>query len=302
MTTPGPSACEPTVRNATVIADGTRLAVTTYPYEPRPGAAGSPREPVLLLHGLAGYAGEWGPLARLLLTAHEVVAYDARGHGSSDRRPPDGDLSRAAHARDAVAVIEQIVIAQIGLERPVLVGQSIGGVSALLAAAARPDLLRALVLVEASPKALDPDLPPRIGAWLDSWPIPFTSREAAAAFFGGGRSGLGWAHGLQEGPDGLRPRFDRDVMLACAADGAAEPRSYWPEWDRLECPVLVVRGDTGQLTEADAEEMRDRRPGTWTETVADAGHDVHLDRPEALHALIERFLDTHRPAAQPSPR
>jgi hypothetical protein len=53
----------------------------------------------LLLHGLAGYAGEWAEAARWLTGRCRVLALDARGHGGSERSP--ADVSRAAHVADA---------------------------------------------------------------------------------------------------------------------------------------------------------------------------------------------------------
>ncbi|MGW6603745.1 alpha/beta fold hydrolase [Streptomyces sp. NPDC055036] len=245
------------------------------------GVGSGEGRPVLLLHGLAGHAAEWDPLVRLLRPARRVVAYDARGHGASERRP--ADVSRAAHVRDVVAVAERLA-----LDRPVLVGQSLGGHTAMLAAAAHPELFSALVLIEAGPRGPDPEVPARIGGWLDSWPVPFASREEATAFFGGGPAGRAWAAGLAEHPDGLRPRVDREVMVAYVAENAR--RSFWDEWERVRCPTLVVRGDTGSMPEAEATEMRVRRPGTELRVIPSAAHDVHLDQPGALHEAIEAFL------------
>lgn len=257
--------------------DGVRLVCTEY----APSGEGD-AVPVLLLHGLAGHTAEWDVLAGLLGPGHRPVGYDARGHGMSDRLPKD--VSRAAHVRDVVAVIEQLA-----LPRPVLVGQSLGGLTALLTAAAHPELVRALVLVEAGPRGPAPELPGKIGTWLDSWPVPFESPDAAARFFGGGPAGRAWAAGLDVRPDGLYPRVDRDVMVDCVAESAV--RSFWREWDQVRCPTLVVRGDSGAMPASEAEEMRVRHPaGTRVEVVPGAGHDVHLDRPAELRALIERFL------------
>ncbi|MEV8415539.1 alpha/beta hydrolase [Streptomyces niveus] len=256
--------------------DGVRLTCTEY------GPCEESAVPVLLLHGLAGHTAEWDALAELLGPAYRLVGYDARGHGRSDRLPED--VSRAAHVRDAVAVAGQLALA-----RPVLIGQSLGGLTALLTAATHPDLVRTLVLVEAGPRGPAPELPGKIGRWLDSWPVPFESPEAAAHFFGGGPAGLAWAAGLEVRPDGLYPRVDRDVMVDCVAESAV--RSFWTEWDQVRCPTLVVRGEKGSMPASEAEEMRVRRPaGTRVETVPGAGHDVHLDRPAQLHALMEEFL------------
>ncbi|MCD7444199.1 alpha/beta hydrolase [Streptomyces lincolnensis] len=98
-----------------------------------------------MLHGLAGHQGEFDDLAsRLHAAGHRVVSYDARGHGASTLRPPT--VTRAAHVQDAVTLIEELALAPV-----TLIGQSLGGHTAMLLASARPDLVGSLVLVEAGP-------------------------------------------------------------------------------------------------------------------------------------------------------
>ncbi|MEI7035017.1 alpha/beta hydrolase [Streptomyces pratensis] len=239
--------------------------------------------PLLLLHGLAGHRGEWEELAARLAASCRVVAFDARGSGASTRRPRD--VSRAAHVRDVLAVARRLSLAG---RDTVLVGQSMGGLTALLAAAAHPEVCRALVLIEAGPAGPSPRLPEQIGSWLDSWPVPFPDAEAATAFFGGGPAGRAWARGLVPGPGGLHPRVDRDVMVATVQENAH--RDFWDAWDRVRCPVLVIRGENGTMRQEEADRMRARHPGTRTSVIAGAGHDAHLDEPAAVHAETARFL------------
>jgi pimeloyl-ACP methyl ester carboxylesterase len=150
--------------------DGVRLAGLDF------GGDG----PAALLHGLAGYAGEWGATARWLTGRCRVVALDARGHGRSERRP--ADVPRAAHVADAAFAIEWL-----GLGRAVVVGQSLGGQAALLLVAGRPDLVRGLVLADAGPggagdeRAVEANVEDLVRA-LGRWPVPFASREAAVRF------------------------------------------------------------------------------------------------------------------------
>ncbi|MEU2076799.1 alpha/beta hydrolase [Streptomyces sp. NPDC013489] len=253
------------------------------------GEPGGFRGDVLLLHGLAGHAGEWDETARLLRdSGHRVVALDQRGHGGSDRNPSDGDVSRAAYVADAVAVIEQL-----GLERPVLIGQSLGGSTALLTAAAHPGLPRALVLVEAGPDGAKPGVQEQIGGWLRAWPVPFPSRAAAVAYLGGGTDavGEGWAGGLEERADGLWPRFDPEVMVRSLDENAT--RAFWDEWTALACPTLVVlgQGEHGGIIGAEEyAEMVRRQPALHGTSLPGAGHDVHLEQPGVLHRLIVDFL------------
>jgi pimeloyl-ACP methyl ester carboxylesterase len=236
---------------------------------------------MVLLHGLAGHAGEWDATAARLSPAHRVVAVDQRGHGASERLP--ADVSRDAYVDDVLAVIEQL-----GLEAPVLVGQSLGGHTAVLTAARHPALVRALVLVEAGAGEPSPDTPARIGAWLDSWPVPFSSREAAVRFFGAGPVGEGWADGLEERGGGLWPRFDRDVMVGSLAETAR--RSFTPQWSAVTCPTLLVLARSSLLSSTEIDELLRRRPDVTSVSVPGTAHDLHLQRPEVLCDLITRFL------------
>lgn len=262
----------------TVVRDGVRISCRDWE---------GVKPPVVLLHGLAGHAGEWDAIARHLSPRHRVVAVDQRGHGASERHPHD--RSRAAYVADIVAVLDQL-----DLRQPVLIGQSLGGHTAMLAAAAHPDLVRALVLVEAGPGGASPDVPAEIGRWLDSWPAPFPSREAAAAFLDGGPVGEGWAAGLEERGGEWWPRFDRDVMVDSLAENAQ--RSYWDEWVSITCPTLAVLGQSGIIAPEECGRMLQQRPETVAMSVPGTGHDLHLERPDILLEALERFLrDTAEP-------
>ncbi|KRD24326.1 alpha/beta fold hydrolase [Streptomyces sp. Root264] len=219
-------------------------------------AEAAPPPPVLLLHGLAGHLGEWDDLtARLLADGHRVVRHDARGHGASTRTP--ADMTRAAAVRDTVSLMDALT-----LPPAILLGQSLGGLTALLTAAAHPSRVASLILVEAGPQGRDPELPAQIGAWLDNWPTPFTSFGQASAFLGH----EAWARGLDWREDGTgHARVDRDTMVAAVAELVTE--DYWDQWSRVTCPTLVVRGERGTMPASEHTEMRTRRPSGTSLTV-----------------------------------
>ena len=193
--------------------DGVRLAALDF---------GGTGPSALLLHGLAGYAGEWAATAHRLTARCRVVALDARGHGRSERTP----------------------------------------------AGRVQDLMRS----------------------LRRWPVPFSSREAAVDFFGGpSPSAEAWAGGLELRAGGWWPRFDAGVMARTLRE--ATQRSYWVQWERISCPVLVVRAGRGQLSAADARAMAERGQRVEVVDLPAAGHDLHLDSPDEWLAAVGRFLD-----------
>ncbi|GAA2376782.1 alpha/beta hydrolase [Dactylosporangium salmoneum] len=242
---------------------------------------------VVLLHGLAGDAGELHPTAEALARGHRVAVPDQRGHGRSTRRP--ADVSRRAYAADAAAVIERLCDG-----RPaVLVGQSMGGHTAMLTAAWYPHLVRGLVMLEAGVGGTAPgdeDYPARLGAWFAGWPVPFADRAAAVRYLGANPLAEAWADAMEAGEDGLRPRFDADVMRAAIEPVAA--RARWEEWACVTAPTLLVRGEHGKIPAAEDERMRAERPDAGYAVIPGAGHDAHLDAPQAWLAVLRDFLDS----------
>lgn len=247
---------------------------------------GQGRPAAVLLHGLAGYAGEWQPTVSWLATSHSLLALDQRGHGASTRYP--GDMSRAAYVADAIAVIEGLDTGPV-----VLIGQSLGAHTAMLIAAQRPDLVAALVVAEASPEC-DPDGPSRVGRWLSAWPVPFATLAAAFDYFQGmnyfhsATAARVWADGLEERSNGWWPRFDVDVMVESLREVATN--DYWDQWEAIRCPTLVVRGEHGALTREGADDMLARLAKARLAEIGGAGHDVHLDQAGQWRQTITNFL------------
>jgi pimeloyl-ACP methyl ester carboxylesterase len=209
---------------------------------------------------------------------------ERRGHGRSDRHPRD--LSRAAFVADAVAWFDAL-----GLAPAAVVGQSLGGHTAFLLAARHPERVQALVVAEATPEP-DPGAPASVGAWLDDWPVPFSTRAQAAEFFGGGTRGRVWAAGLEHRDGGLRPAFDPQVMTVALADSAS--CGCWDDWNRIRCPTLVVRAADGDEPAVYQRMVAANRNATLVE-VGNSGHDVHLDQPTAWRAAVEPFVLSKRP-------
>ena len=67
-------------------------------------------------------------------------------------------------------------------------------------------------------------------------------------------------------------------------------RDYWHGWGRIEAKTLIVRGQEGSLTDTTVAEMGQRLPSAATKTIADAGHDLHLDNPDGWRAAMQPFV------------
>lgn len=245
--------------------------------------SGGSGRPVIMLHGLAGHAGEWLGTVRHLFPHCRTVAMDQRGHGRSTRIPDD--LSRDAFVDDVAAVIGAAAI-----KHPVvLIGQSMGAHTAFLTAARFPHLVSHLVMIEGDIGGGDDEKLARLRKALASWPVPFSNYDSAMQFFGGNNElGRAWADGLEQRADGLWPRWDLNVMLRTMVP--LFEREYWPEWEALPHPTLLVLGQTGTIDPSRVDRMLALRPTTRRVTIAHAGHDVHLDQPQVLLHALDEFL------------
>ncbi|WP_327038008.1 alpha/beta hydrolase [Micromonospora maris] len=245
---------------------------------------------IVLLHGLAGSGQEMLPTAEALLPDHHVIAIDQRGHSHSTRRPED--LSRRAYVEDVVAVVEELANGA-----PVtVVGQSMGGHTAMLFAAWHPHLVHRLVLLEAGVGGggAQDDYPARLGDWFASWPVPFADLSSAAEFLGSTPIARSWLRDLDRRTDGLWPRFEPDVMRAAIA--AVADRARWDEWQQVKVPTLLVQGQNGTIPAAEVQQMLSLRSDVMHIVIPDAGHDAHLEQRDAWVRALRTFLGS------PSPR
>jgi pimeloyl-ACP methyl ester carboxylesterase len=233
---------------------------------------------VVLLHGLAGSGRELMATARSV--GRRAIVIDQRGHGYSTRVP--ADVSRTAFVDDVARVVTAESAGPVDL-----VGQSMGAHTAMLVAAAHPELVRKLVLLEGNEgggSVADADA---LGAFFRSWEVPFANRDAALAALGSGPLARAWVEDLELTPDGLHPRFDADVMAAVLR-AVTVPR--WREWESVSAPTLVVYADGGMFSEERKAAFVARGRNVTRVDLADASHDAHLDAFDAWIAAVRGFL------------
>jgi len=236
--------------------------------------SGSPA--ALLVHGSGG--ATWGEFPAQLANDHRTIWYHRRSFGESVH-PPIKDQSR--HTADAAALIERLDAAPV-----VLVGWSMGGVISLHLAATRPELVRAIVLVE--PPFLfskNPNL---------SMMRSFAGTMLARRFRGDRAATLRFVRFVTAYTDGGNgfddaPPEAREALLANAPAIMRELDSGTGEHieseglGRISCPVVcLVGGRSAPMYSAAAERVRAAVPGTRVETVPGAGHTMPLTHPAAI--------------------
>jgi pimeloyl-ACP methyl ester carboxylesterase len=263
--------------------NGVRLA-----YRHWTGPAYAQHPPVILLHGVLQSGEGMRHLAEQLSLDREVLVPDLRGRGDSDR-PQDG-YDPATMAGDVAGLIDRL-----GIERPALIGRLHGGLVAYQLAARRPELVCGVVLGDANPE-VTADRASQALAAVSALPEAFASLADATRFY---EEGLGLPpdrarhdipSDLEAMPDGgYRWRHDLDVVLQIEA--AAIPRSDWDVLAQLRCPVLILRGQRGEIRPETAERMLATIPRARAQTIYGASHDVFLGPgSEQTLAAIQLFL------------
>ena len=246
---------------------------------------------VLLVHGTA--ARLWDPVVDELGACARTIDYDRRSFGASEH-PPVADL--ALHRDDAAGLLTALDAGPA-----VVVGWSIGGVIALDLALARPDLVRALVLLEPPLHAKRRPTPAMLRAILTAQALGGLGRAEAGA-----RAFLRWALGRRDGGTDLErvPAAWRAAMLANAAAIVAELRGGTGEGltrDRLatlRVPVTVLAGtESDPVFATSARRLADAVPVAVLTELPGAGHVLQRDRPEAVVAAARAALDSEAAAA-----
>lgn len=273
-------------------------------------------EPVAtFLHGAGLNAHTWD--ATVLALGLPALAIDLAGHGDSSWRG-DADYSPRTLAADVVRAL-----AEWAPTPQVLVGQSLGGLTAAAVAAARPDLVDALVIVDITP-GVDPTAGPRQVREFFAGPTDWASRDDLvdrALSFGLG----GTRHQAERGvflnsrvrPDGRVEWKHHFAHLAAAAipagaatDAAREVDAAgpaptlsptgWSDLDAVTSPIVLIRADQGYVSAHDAEQFQARLPAASIITMA-AGHNVQEFVPRQLAALIAEMMTPDDGSAPASP-
>jgi|ERR1017187_6413710 pimeloyl-ACP methyl ester carboxylesterase len=212
-------------------------------------------------------------LATALAPQWRVIALDQRGHGYSDHA---STYTRTDYLDDL-----QSLFVHLGVERAVLLGNSLGGVNAYQFAARHPESVRALIIEDIGVVIADDtsfalawsgtfktrgDLEERIGPRL----MPYL-RDSFRSVSGG------W-----------RLAFD-----PCETVRSQESLNgdHWEDWLATTCPALLVRGqDSRVTTQEHVEEMAARRPHTLLRSL-EGGHVVHFDNQAGFIAIVQEFLE-----------
>ena len=251
----------------TIIHKGVKLA-----YDSR----GKGKPPFVFIHGWTCDRSFFAPQAKHFAKKHRVVSLDLRGHGESDK--PEGPYPISAYAADIAFLIDSLRLGKV-----VAVGHSMGGITALELAVARPERVAAIVMVDPAPLA---------------WPaeLKAAAEGIVAAIEAGNqeprRQFIADALFLKTSDKALKKRVLK-VMMAAPSHVAADAMTGILAYDgvaaaaRCKVPALHLAA-TPPLNPPHL--MSERMPEVVNGWTVGAGHFNMMEAPDQVNSMIEAFL------------
>lgn len=256
---------------------------------------------LLLMHGLTRNSADFDALARHLMGRYRVIVPDQRGRGLSESDLEPTNYRPDVYAEDMWALLDSLDVSQAGL-----IGTSLGGLMAMLMAAAAPDRVRAIVLNDIGTEVMQEGIE-RIKAYtgqdkqMANWSEAANRCKEINAVALPDLRDADWLNFARrtcaEQADGsIVFAYDPAISLQLQREQSdAVPADLWQIWDMIKwIPTLVLRGQFSDVLSPDTvQEMHHRHDGSFVSvTVPNRGHAPLLDEPMAL-SEIEGFLQDH---------
>lgn len=248
--------------------------------------SGGDKPPLVLLHGFTDDGSCWFPATDTLEQDYDVILVDARGHGKSERIAGIG-FSNESLADDVAGLITAL-----GLNKPAVLGHSMGGFTALILAAHYPQLVGCLLMEDPPFSAPPPATPGEIAEGMRQWAANVRKMQGQSL------------PELRAAEHESSPHWSEAELIPWAESKHAldlevfEERSPRPTWQSLmpkvECPILLIYGDKGTMVD---DALAAESASLWKQgesvQIAGAGHCIRRDNLADYLTVVHQFLKAH---------
>ena len=273
--------------DATSVPTGRRLVETGRQPIAVTEAAAAGAPPLVLVHGIGSRAESWWPVLGPLAERFHVYAVDLRGHGGSGK--PGAGYLLDDYAADLGALLDAL-----GLERPFVLGHSLGAMTTMLWAVQQPGRAARIVL-EDPPLRTEPAILDAFDGWMQLNAAP---PEAVAAWYQSEHPDWSWEECRRraESITSTHPAVFAELRAASEEALAQPGPGRDPRLDALaaiDAPTLLVRGDPdlgSMVGPDDVAEIAAAAPQVVVRRIPGTGHSIHREQPEAFVREVVGFL------------
>lgn len=257
------------------------------------------RDRALCVHGLTRNARDFDPLAARLSETHRVICPDLAGRGESDWLKDKSDYHLLQYNMDMT-----VLAAKAGLDGFDWIGTSLGALMGIALAGIENSPIRRLVVNDVAPEIPFAALS-RITSYTgsnllfeDLGGVEAHLRETLAPF--GPMTDADWARmargSVLKAEGGYVMHHDPGIMQNFQRYGMFMHFSLWKYWDRIKCPVLILRGtESDFLTESLLAKMVERLPSADVVEFRSIGHTPTLNAPSQIDPILDWLKKTRLP-------
>lgn len=245
---------------------------------------GQDRPPLVLAHGITDNGLCWTRTARVLESEYDVIMVDARGHGQSDK--PASEYSSRVHAADLAGLIEGL-----GLNKPIVMGHSMGAATATALAASYPNLASRVIL-EDPPWRADAAVVADRAAGMEEWKNRIAREQQLPQdeIIALGRERNPKWDELEFEPWSLAKQQVSLNVFTYRLDTAA---SWRESLTNIIVPLLLITGDPEEgaiVTPETAAEAKAANLQVQVSQIQGVGHNIRRDDFDTFIQVIKQFL------------
>ena len=238
-------------------------------------------QPILLIHGLGSSSRDWKMQVPSFSKKYQVISFDLRGHGQSQK--PPGPYSMSLFAKDTAELVKSLGLAPVHV-----VGISLGGMIAFQLALDHPELVKSLVIVNAGPEVV-------VRTLKDRWQVFF--RFAIVYLLGMRKMGEVLSKRLfpKEEQTSLRDLFverwaENDMQAYLNTLRAIVGWNVTDQIHKINLPTLVVAAEHDYTPVSTKEAVVAKMPQAKLVVVENSRHATPVDSPERFNELVLSFL------------
>ena len=238
-------------------------------------------QPVLFIHGLGSSHNDWERQTPFFSRQYQVITFDLRGHGQSQK--PPGPYTMSLFARDTAGLVNSLGAAPVHV-----IGVSLGGMIAFQLAVDHPELVQSLVIVNTGPELIPRTLNERWQVFM---------RFAVVRLFGMRK--IGEVLGKR-----LFPKVDQAAVRQLFVERweKNDPKAYiasmqaivgWSVVDHLsviDMPTLIMAGENDYTPVSIKEDCVSKMPQAELAVIRNSGHATPVDSTEKFNEVVASFL------------